>query len=220
MLADEDEDWGWEAQANTFTRVLTAVSLTFGGLSVVALLNVGAQDAASWILSDILRKWDTGLRFVLGPLGGLLEAGAHEVRVLGFDASIRPVWPHVVLVALLTGLAGFANVRGWYWFSGAAWFVGCAAIGFVVLSGAGWSSYASLEVASGFDLGARVTGLVFLAAAILAVMVRILLYVWPDILLEFVVKVGRLFGAIRVALCFIGAGLILIADNLGQMLFR
>lgn len=220
MFADDDEDWGWEGEANTFTQVLTIFSLVLGGLSVVALLSANFEGATSWVLNDILGKWDAGLRFALGPASGLLEAAVREVRAVGFDASVASMWPHVVLVSVLTGLTGFANVRGWYWLSGGAWLLLCLAVGFVILSGAGLSAYLSLGAASGFDLGSRVTALILVAMAILAAAVRILLYVAPDVLIEVFANAGRLFGAIRVTLCFIGAGLILITDNLGQMLFR
>lgn len=217
MFSDDNENWGWEGQANAFTQVLTVVSLIFGGLSVVALLSASMQEEISWVLADVVAKWDSGLRLVLGPFGILLDQLARAVRTLGFEASIRPMWPHVLLVSVLVGLTGFSNARGWYWFSGAAWFLVCVVIGFVFLSGVGWSSFAFGGAITGFNLGARIAWVFLFVAAMLAVVVRVLLYASLDVLLIFVAKAGRLFGALRVALCFVGAALILASDGLGQM---
>lgn len=217
MFADEHEDWGWEAGPNPYTHVLSTVSLIFGGLSVVALLGAASSDLTSWVLDDVVAKWDAVLGFVFWPLVGVLEAGIREVRGLGFDAALRPWWPHAAFVALLVGLCGFANVRGWGWVRGAAWFTISLTVGFVFLAGAGLSGFVSLDQNAGFDLGARVTALAFGIAAVLALVLRVLLYVWPEIVFVSLINSGRFFGAIRVALCFVGAGLILAADGLAQI---
>lgn len=215
MFFDNDEDAGAEP-AGPMAQVLTVVSLIFGGLSIVALLHVDSS-GTSWVLNDILAKWDRGLQFAFGPLGAALDVAVAKVRALGFDASIRPDWPHVVLVAMLVGLNGIAVARGWFVVLGVAWLLVCLAAGFVFLSGVGWSSFASLEVVAGANFGARLAVFALAFAGVGALVVRLLLVVWPELVFDFFVRIERWLGPIRVATCFIGAGLILTADSFGQL---
>ena len=217
MFLDHDDDAGSGREVRPFSQVLTAVSLLFGGLSVVALLHV-APGGVSWVLNDMLAKWDAGLHVVFAPLSGALEVAVAKVRALGFDAAIRPGWPHVVLVATLVGLHGVVAARGWFVAAGMAWFIVCLAIGFVFLSGMGWLSLASLEAMSGVSFGARLAVFALAFAGVLAIVVRLLLEFWPELLFDFFARIERWLGPIRVATCFVGAGLILTADNFGQML--
>lgn len=220
MFADDEGDWESEESPSAFAQIITVVSLLFGGLSVVALLNVGGSGETSWVLNDILAKWDAGLQFAFGPLSGLLERAVHEVRAAGFDATIRPLWSHVVLVSILVGLNGIAVARGWFLVLGAVWLVACLAAGFVFLSGVGWSSFESLATMTGANFGARLAVFALAFAGVSALAVRGLLEVWPELLLGFFARIERWLGPIRVATCFIGAGIILTVDSFGQMVVR
>ena len=216
MFSDYENSLEPEHEVRPFSHVLTVVSLFLGGLSVVVLLNVTSSGGTSWVLNDILAKWDAGLQFAFGPLGGLLERAVGEVRAFGFDAAVRPFWPHVVLVAILVGLNGLAVARGWFLAFGVAWLLACLGAGFVFLSGAGWSSFTSLEAIAGVNFGARLAVFALALAGVSALAVRLLLEFWPELLFDFFTRIDRWLGPIRVATCFIGAGLILTADSFGQ----
>jgi hypothetical protein len=183
-----DEDW-----AAPYRNWLMILALGFGGLSVIAHFRGDFDLAIGPLLSGAIAAWDSFIRVALSPLQAPLERLADAARDRGFAASLMPWWPHTMVVALLSGLSGALVAHRLA--VGLIWLVACLVLGVGI---------AGIDV---FGVGQGVfVGLLLLGGLLMFVVISA-----PEMLL-FSLESPRALAVLRVAACFVGAMLLLIAD--------